>query len=104
MIKILEKVSFKIKQKEKKENSAKYEIEIQVPMEIGWIEGMKFIAENNQGRHAFQLKHQKNENGLAFFTGEIELPTSALYHYYFSFEANQKFIYIKRRTKRIQQQ
>ena len=99
MIKILEKVSFKIKQKEKKENSAKYEIEIQVPMEIGWIEGMKFIAENNQGRHAFQLKHQKNENGLAFFTGEIELPTSALYHYYFSFEANQKFIYLKKENK-----
>ena len=68
-------------------------------MSIGWIERMKFITETSDKRVAHQMKHVKNENDFVWFETEIELPTRALYHYYFSFEANQNFIYYKKKNR-----
>ena len=89
-------INFNIQELEKTNDGAKFRISIQVPMSIGWIERMKFIVDSSNERRAFQLKHLKNENDLVYFETEIELPTKALYHYYFSFEANHNFIYFKR--------
>ncbi len=89
-------INFNIQELEKTNDGAKFRVSIQVPMSIGWIERMKFIVDSSNERRAFQLKHLKNENGLVYFETEIELPTKALYHYYFSFEANHNFIYFKK--------
>lgn len=96
---ILNKISFKILKTEEFRDYSKYKIIISVPMSIGWIERMKFITETSDKRVAHQMKHVKNENDFVWFETEIELPTRALYHYYFSFEANQNFIYYKKKNR-----
>ena len=78
------------------EDNATYKISIKVPLQLGWIERMKFIVEANDRRLAFQMKHIKKEDKYAFFETNISLPTRAIYNYYFSFEANDKFIYYKK--------
>ena len=93
---VLKDIDFKIDELEKKNDSIKYKVTIKVPMSIGWIERMKFITETSNERIAHQLHHVKNEDGFVYFSGDIELPTKALYHYYFSFEANHNFMYYKK--------
>ncbi len=90
-------INFNIQSLETNENGEKFKVSIQIPMSMGWIERMKFIADSPVQRTAFQLKHVKNENGMVFFEGIVELPTRYFYDYYFSFEANHQFIYFKRR-------
>ena len=92
----LEKIKFEIVKLDKVGDSIKYRVRIKVPMQIGFIERMKFITETSNERVAYQLKHVKNEDGFVYFEACIELATRALYHYYFSFEANHNFIYLKR--------
>ena len=99
MDEILNKINFKILKMEELEDISKYKIIISVPMSIGWIERMKFITETNDERVAHQMKHVKNENDFVWFETEITLPTKALYHYYFSFEANHNFIYYKKKNR-----
>lgn len=95
----LDNITFDIKELNKTEDGARYKIAIQVPMSMGFIERMKFIIESSNERRAFQLKHIKNENDMVYFETEIELETKAIYHYYFSFEANHNFIYFKKSNK-----
>ena len=96
MEELLNKITFSIKEIETYNDGAKYKIIINVPMELGFIERMKFITETTYERNAHQLHHIKNENGFVSFEGIIYLPTKALYNYYFSFEANHNFIYLKK--------
>jgi len=93
---VLNKIDFKIRKLEEFKDGIKYNILIKVPMKIGFIERMKFITETSTERVAHQLKHVKNEDGYVYFSGDIFLETKALYHYYFSFEANHNFIYYKK--------
>ena len=95
----LENINFNIQELNKTEDGARFKVSIQVPMSMGFIERMKFIVDSTNERRAFQLKHIKNENNMVYFETEIELPTRALYHYYFSFEANHNFIYFKKNNK-----
>ncbi len=95
----LDNITFDIKKLSTTPDGARYKVSIKVPMSMGFIERMKFIIESNNERRAFQLKHLKNENNLVNFETEIELATSAIYHYYFSFEANHNFIYFKKQNK-----
>ena len=96
MKEVLDKITFNIKKMDEDSVSANYDVTINVPMEIGWIERMKFITETSNGRIAHQLHHVKNENGFVTFKAKINLLTQAIYHYYFSFEANHNFIYYKK--------
>ena len=98
-MKELDDIKYNIEEIEKTENDCKYKIKIQVPITIGWIERMKFITEANDGRRAYQLKHIKNDDNYVYFETELSLPTKALYHYYFSFEANHCFIYYKKENR-----
>lgn len=68
-------------------------VNIQIPMSFGWIERVKFSVLNNG---EYQMEHKKNENGLAFFETTVKLETKAIYHYYFSFEANGVFMCYKK--------
>ena len=96
MEELLKKIKYNIEEINQSIDGAKYKIIINVPMELGFIERMKFITETTYERNAHQLHHKKNENGFVFFEGEVFLPTKALYNYYFSFEANHDFIYLKK--------
>ena len=99
MEEILNQIKFKIEKKDTTNNTNQYKVTIIVPMSIGWIERMKFITQTEDERVAHQMKHIKNADGLVYFETEITLPTKALYHYYFSFEANHNFIYYKKQNK-----
>ena len=91
-------ITSNIKEIAKIENGARYKIIIKIPMSDGWIENVKFVVESKHERKAFQLNHYKNEGEYAYFTSEVDLPTKALYHYYFSYTANGMFKYFKKRN------
>ncbi len=79
-----DKISFQINELEKLENSKKYKVSIQVPMEAGWIEHMNFVVERGRETLYFRLDHKKNEDGMVYFETEVNLDTRAIYRYYFS--------------------
>lgn len=80
--------NYSIEEKENLENGKKYLITLRVPLNYGWYEDVNFIVKNGNDFLYFPLKHQKNENGMAFFTGEGELDTRAIYHFYFNCKIN----------------
>jgi len=98
-MKELDNIKFDIREIKSDTRGCKYNVTIKVPMSIGFIERMKFIAENDIARHAFQLHHVENKDDYVIFNGDFYLETSALYHFYFSFEANHKFIYYKKKNR-----
>ena len=65
-----------------------YKVSLEVPMNLGWIDNVNFHLFNRTYSNIINLKHIVNENGYSLFEAEVELPTSALYHDYFSFSAN----------------
>ena len=65
-----------------------YKIKLEVPMSLGWVDNVNFHLFNRTYSKNFNLNHISNGDGYALFEGEVELPTSALYHDYFSFSAN----------------
>ncbi len=96
MEELLKKIMFDIKEINSYETGARFKVTIKVPMELGFIERMKFITETTYERNAHQLHHKNNEDGYVCFEEYVDLPTKALYNYYFSFEANHNFIYYKK--------
>ena len=92
----LEGIRFDIKKTKQEGDYGFYKISIKVPMEIGWIEGMNFVAGGDGFCQTVQLKHAKNENGMVYFEGEAKLVTQAIYHYHFSFEVNGTTVYFKK--------
>lgn len=96
MKEILKDIKYQVKEIEEKENSVKYLVKIGIPMKIGWINCTKFFIESSSGREAYILEHTHNKNDYAYFEKEIELPVKALYHYYFTIEANNQFMYYKK--------
>ena len=99
-MKLLDNVKYDFMELEKNDLGTKYQVNIQVPISIGFIERMKFITENNVERVAHQLHHVKNDDDFVYFSGEVFLPTCAVYNYYFSFEANHEFIYYKKENRK----
>ena len=96
---LLNKIEFSIKEIDYNPSCILYKVSIKVPMDFGWIERMKFIIEDQKQSSAIQLRHVKNEDNFVFFETEVLLDTKAIYHYYFSFEANNNFIYYKNKNK-----
>lgn len=96
MEELLNRIKFTIDEKEIKNDSIKYKINIKIPLEIGWIDGLNFIIKSNNNQQAFQLHYVDIDDEYVMFENEIELETKAIYHYYFSFEANKKFMYYKK--------
>ena len=88
-------ISFDIDKLETFENGAKYKIMIKFPLSIGWIDKVEFNIESSVLNKSFQMSHVKNEGDLAYFETEVELPTRALYYYFFKMHVNNKWIYIK---------
>ena len=91
------KISHEVTYVECVKGGANYRITISIPLSYGWIERVKFVVSNEGGKTPFQLQHKRNTEEFAEFEGMITLPVSAIYHYYFSFEANGRFQYYKKR-------
>jgi len=89
-------ILFNVSQKSELKNGKKYHVSIQLPMDIGWIEDMNFVVEKGNCVNHYRLKHSKNANNLVFFEGEIDLETSAIYRYYFSYFVNGKRSFYKK--------
>ena len=79
--------------KEELKDSSLFHTVIKIPMDIGYIERVKIMIESSNNTHTIDLHHIKNEGEYAYFEGDFELPTRAIYHYYFTFEANNHFYY-----------
>ena len=78
------------------ENGGKYKVSISIPFELGWIERVKLNITTRTQKNVYPMQHIKNEGDMAYFETTIELPRYAVYHYYFSFEANSRFQYYKK--------
>ena len=91
-------ITHQITQIAKNEDGGTFKISIKIPFEKGWIERVKFSVSTFSRKDAFQMKYIKDEDNYAFFETTVPLENSALYHYYFSFEANGKFQYYKKKN------
>ena len=80
------------------EIGSKYKVELRIPFEYGWIERVKVSFFTFDRRNAYSMKHIKNEKEYAYFEVTVDLETQAIYHYYFSFEANRRFQYAKKKN------
>lgn len=89
-------IEHKINQVSSNPDGAVYQVLIKIPMSLGWIERVKFSIGNTKEKKIFQMFHVRNDDVFSYFEVQLGLPTQAIYHYYFSFEANGNFYYYKR--------
>lgn len=82
----------------KTKDGGDFKISVKIPMKKGWIERVKFSVLTFNRKDAYQMKHIKNEDGYVCFETIVTLENSAIYQYYFSFEANGRFQYYKKQN------
>ena len=75
-----------------------FQITIQIPMKLGWIGNVKFILDEN---NETTMNYCGQGNGMAFFETNVYLPTKAIYHYYFSWQANGQTMYLKKKNQNV---
>ena len=75
-------------------NGSKYKVNIEIPLNVGWIDYINFVILKGNDAIHYPMKHIKNENGKSFFEVELDLETRAIYHYYFTFKVNNQTKYI----------
>ena len=92
----MNEVSFKFNEIEKLEYGTKYQVIVELPLNIGWIDYLDLVVEKGDETLTFPLKHQKNEQNKAVFKTSIYLDTRAIYHYYFKYKVNNQIKYIKK--------
>ena len=92
MIEVVNKFKVDLNAIMESEDGNQYDIVIQIPMELGWIEDVKLILDDSL---EYQMDYFKSENDMAFFKTEVFLATKAIYHYYFCSLANNQLIYLK---------
>lgn len=93
------KIEHKINQESSNPNGAVYLVSIKIPMSVGWIERVKFSIGTTKEKKIFQMNHVRNDDEFSYFEVSVMLETKAIYHYYFSFEANGNFYYYKKINK-----
>ena len=87
-------LDYSIKLIEQNEEGNKYRITIGLPMNVGWIDDMFYCISGFRINKSFKLGHQRNEDGLAYFSGEVYLDTQAVYRTFFTCTINKKRVYI----------
>ena len=95
MIEVVNKFKVDLNAIMESEDGNQYDIVIQIPMELGWIEDVKLILDDSL---EYQMDYFKSENDMAFFKTEVFLATKAIYHYYFCCLANNQLIYLKNKS------
>ena len=85
---------FYVKEINNIENGKKYDVLVEMPIDIGWVNSIYLIVEKGSQKYRFPLKHLKNENNKIYFESEVCLETSAIYNYYFEVNINDEIKYI----------
>ena len=98
---ILNKIDFKIEKEKILNDEASYKIIIKIPIEIGWIEDMTFNIKTDKETTSYKMHHIKNDNKFVYFETKINLKTRALYHYDFTFKANNKPIKLQNNNYKL---
>lgn len=98
MNEVFESVKANLKAIQISDDGNLFQITIQIPMELGWIENVKFILDENKET---QMNYCGQEYDMAFFQTNIYLPTKAIYHYYFSWTVNGQTMYLKKNNENI---
>ena len=78
------------------EKGETFKICIKIPCSLGWIERVKFSIQNYSQKNLYLMQFIKVKNNYAYFETIVNLEDCAIYHYYFSFEADGVFQYFKR--------
>lgn len=76
---------------ERRDDYERIKVSIQVPMILGWIERVRFIVFTNTLKHSEPVLYVSKDEEYATFQTELNLPTNAIYFYYFSFESNGQY-------------
>lgn len=76
----------------------KYKVSLELPTEIGWYEDVFLVVEKFSNVISVPLKYNRLENNMAIFESEVDLKTSAIYHYFFKCRVNGEEKYIKNGT------
>ena len=79
----------------KSEDGNLYEIKVQIPMHLGWIEDVKLILEYDNNQKEINMIYLDKDEKNAYFKTEAFIETKAIYHYYFTFKANGKYMSLK---------
>ena len=96
MDEILNKVNFCLEPVESTNDYVKYRVNIKIPLSIGWIDEVRFVLEEN---NSYKIFHKYNDNEFAVFETDVIIPTKALYHYYFTIQRGNDFIYYKKEQR-----
>lgn len=91
MEELFKQIDFKIVEKEKSDEGGFFNIQIEIPTWIGWIDNVNFVLDENY----FKAHYVKTKEDKAIFETDVFLPTKAVYHYYFSFDVNGQRMYLK---------
>jgi len=92
----MNEVSFKINKLETLEYGANYQVTVEFPFDIGWIDYLDLVVVKARDTLRFPLKHKINENNKIIFETNFYLDTRAIYHYYFKYKVNNEIKYIKK--------
>lgn len=83
----------------KSEEGNLYEIKVQIPMHLGWIEDVKLILEFDNNKREINMTYFDKDDTNAYFKTETFIETKAIYHYYFTFKANGQYMSLKNNEK-----
>ena len=83
-----------IKEKNETKNGKQYEVVVELPKDIGWVNYTNLIIEKGNEKNTFPLTYLKSENNKIYFSGDIYLETSAIYNYYFEINTNNGTKYL----------
>lgn len=83
------------------DDSADFKVLVRIPLEYGWNEKVRLNVVKNGSfdlcYEPYEIPHHHNDDeGYSNFETTINLATSALYYYYFSYECNGHYMLIKK--------
>lgn len=87
---------YNIKKLQTTDNGAYYQIDLKLPLNVGFIEEVNFVV-SKQGKDTnFKLEHVGNDEEYAHFSNQIFLDTCAAYRTFFYFYVNNKKLFVNK--------
>lgn len=74
-----------------------FEVSICIPMRGEWIDEVNFIVATTTGSRAFSMNYSGKDEKYAYFKRILYLETCAIYHYHFTYKAEGKLCYYKKK-------
>ena len=98
MREVINNIQITVEKTEEKENGSIYQVKLKIPASYGFIDNVNFITESFNKNNVHKLDFIKYENDYVYFSKNIFLETSAIYHFFFSYEANNDYRIIKKKN------